>query len=151
LTISNFEKTWATVAHAGQVLPTRSELSHPETGEGGEMKIEVLFVPNCPNHPVALERLSEILSAEDFRKFVSEVLVKDAEMAQLLRFPGSPTIRINGQDVEPKGEPFGIMCRLYSDGSGVPSTQRLRAAINQAREASFEKAFNPFENKNDAT
>jgi len=98
------------------------------------MKIEVWFVPNCPNHAVALERLREILSGEDFRIFVSEVLVKDAEMAQLLKFPGSPTIRINGQDVEPKGEPFGIMCRLYSDGSGAPSTQRFRSAIEAARE-----------------
>ena len=109
-----------------------SELSYPETGEGGELKIEVLYVANCPNHAVALERLSEMLSAEDFRTHVTEVLVKDAEMARLLKFPGSPTIRINGKDVEPKGEPFGIMCRLYSDGSGVPSMQRLRAAINKA-------------------
>ncbi len=99
------------------------------------MKIEVLYVPNCPNHAVALERLREILSAESFKKIASEVLVRDVEMAQLLKFPGSPTIRINGQDVEPqsgKAASFGLMCRLYSDGSGAPSTQRLRAAINEA-------------------
>jgi hypothetical protein len=101
------------------------------------MNIEVLHVSSCPNHGVALERLREILSAEDFRKFVSEVLVRDAETAQLLKFPGSPTVRINGQDVEPqsgKAASFGLMCRLYSDGSGAPSAQRLHAAINEARE-----------------
>jgi hypothetical protein len=97
------------------------------------MKIEVLYVPNCPNHAVALERLREILPAESFRKHVNEVLVRDAEMAQSLKFPGSPTIRINGQDVEPRKEAtFGLMCRLYSDGSGVPSHQKLRAAIEKA-------------------
>jgi hypothetical protein len=35
------------------------------------MKIEVLYVPNCPNHAVALERLREILPAESFRKHVN--------------------------------------------------------------------------------
>lgn len=101
------------------------------------MKIEVLFVPNCPNHAVALERLREILSAEDFKKHVTEVLVRDAETAQLLKFPGSPTILVNGEDVEPQSESaaFGLMCRLYSDGSGAPPEQRLRTAIEKAREA----------------
>lgn len=100
------------------------------------MKIEVLYVPNCPNHVVALERLREVLSAEGFQKHVSEVLVRDAQMAQSLQFPGSPTIRVNGHDVEPQSETtaaFGLMCRLYSDGSGAPSQQRLRAAIENAR------------------
>lgn len=100
------------------------------------MKIEVLYVPNCPNHAVALERLREIPSANTFRKSVREVLVKDTEMAQSLEFPGSPTIRINGKDVEPQSEKavaFGLMCRLYSDGSGAPSPKKLRAAIEQAR------------------
>jgi hypothetical protein len=99
------------------------------------MKIEVFYVPNCPNHAVALERLREVLSAENFQKHVNEVLVRDAEMAQSLKFSGSPTIRINGHDVEPQSEQtvsFGLMCRLYSDGSGAPSEQRLRVAIEQA-------------------
>jgi hypothetical protein len=101
------------------------------------MKVEVLYVPNCPNHAVALDRLRELLSGEDFPKHVNEVLVKDAEMAQSLEFPGSPTIRINGRDVEPQSEKtnaFGLMCRLYSDGSGAPSQQKLRAAIEKARD-----------------
>jgi len=99
------------------------------------MKIEVLYVPNCPNHAVALERLREILPPESFQKSVDEVLVRDAEMAQSLKFLGSPTIRINGHDVEPQSEKavaFGLMCRLYSDGSGIPSTRKLRAAIAKA-------------------
>jgi hypothetical protein len=100
------------------------------------MKIEVLYVPNCPNHAVALERLSRILSAESLQAHVNEVLVNDAAMAQSLKFPGSPTIRVNGQDVEPQREKtakFGLMCRLYSDGSGAPSEESLRAAIQNVR------------------
>jgi hypothetical protein len=101
------------------------------------MNIELLYVANCPNYVVALERLRATLSAENLQTPVNEVLVSDAGMAQSLKFPGSPTIRINGQDVEPQSErvgAFGLMCRLYSDGSGAPSEKRLRAAIERARE-----------------
>jgi len=100
------------------------------------MKIEVLYVPNCPNHAVALERLREILSAEGLQEHVSEVLVNDVATAESLKFLGSPTIRVDGHDVEPQSKQtasFGLMCRLYSDGSGVPSPQALRAAIKEAR------------------
>jgi hypothetical protein len=99
------------------------------------MKIEALYVPNCPNHALALERLREILSPEGFQSYVNEVLVNDVDAAQSLKFPGSPTIRINGHDVEPQSErsaSFGLMCRLYSDGSGVPSQQSMRAATEKA-------------------
>jgi hypothetical protein len=100
------------------------------------MKIEVLYVPNCPNHTVALERLREILSPESFQSHVNEVLVNDVATAQSLKFLGSPTIRVNGHDVEPQSEQaasFGLMCRLYSDGSGVPSQRSMRAAIEKAK------------------
>lgn len=101
------------------------------------MKIEVLYVPNCPNHAVAVEWLREILFAEGCLTTVNEVLVNDSAMAQSLKFPGSPTIRINGRDVEPEGEraTFGLACRLYSDGSGLPSHESLRAAIERARDS----------------
>ncbi len=102
------------------------------------MKIDVLYVPNCPNHAVVLEQLREILPAEDYHAHVNEVLVRDAATARSLKFPGSPTIRVNGNDVEPQDgqTSFGLMCRLYSDGRGVPSRERLRAAIESARRAS---------------
>jgi len=101
------------------------------------MKIEVLYVPNCPNHAVALERLREILAGESLEAHLDEVLVSSAAMAHSLKFPGSPTIRINGHDIEPqKGETasFGLMCRLYADGDGAPSHQRLRDAIRRAHD-----------------
>ena len=100
------------------------------------MKIEVLYVPNCPNHAVALERLHEILAGESLEIQLNEVLVSSAAMAHSLKFPGSPTIRINGHDIAPQdGETasFGLICRLYADGDGAPSHQILRDAIQRAR------------------
>ena len=101
------------------------------------MKIEVLYVPHCPNHRVALGRLREILAGESLEAHLNEVLVSSTAMAQSLEFPGSPTIRINGRDIEPQereGASFGLMCRLDADGNGAPSPQRLRDAIRRARD-----------------
>ena len=100
------------------------------------MKIEVLYVPNCPNHSVALKRLREILAGESLDAQVNEVLVGSVAMAHSLKFPGSPTVRINGHDIAPQeGEKLscGLMCRLYADGDGAPSHQILRDAIRKAR------------------
>jgi hypothetical protein len=100
------------------------------------MKIEVLHILNCPNQVIAVERLREILASESFQADISEILVTDETTAQSLKFPGSPTIRINGRDIEPPDEKtasFGLMCRLYADGNGAPSHQRLRHAIRRGR------------------
>ena len=99
------------------------------------MRIEVLYVPNRPNDAVALERLREILAGESFDAQVNEVLVSSVAMAHSLKFPGSPTIRINGHVSPQEGEKlsFGLMCRLYADGDGAPSHQILRDAIRKAR------------------
>jgi hypothetical protein len=64
---------------------------------------------------------------------VREVLTH--EQAVELRFPGSPTIRIDGLDVDPDGAdwPPGLSCRVYRlpDGrpSPVPSRQQLEEAF----------------------
>ena len=68
---------------------------------------------------------------------LNEVLISSAAMAYSLKFPGSPTIRINDRDIEPQEQEtasFGLMCRLYADGNGAPSHQKLRDAIRRARE-----------------
>jgi hypothetical protein len=100
------------------------------------MKIEIFYVSDCPNHAVALQRLRAILPRGSFQAQVREVLVTDAHMAQSLKFPGSPTVRVKGRDVEPPSEQshaVGLMCRLYSDGTGAPSEEQLRAVIEKAR------------------
>ena len=67
--------------------------------------------------------------------------VTEGEEAQRLGFPGSPTIRVNGADVEPVeagDEPFGLTCRVYrrADGriSPLPDPERIRAALRAATE-----------------
>ena len=100
------------------------------------MRIEVLYVPGCPNHQSATSSVNEALRSEKMVAVVEEVEVSDVAAAQALRFPGSPTIRFNGVDAEPNEELFfGLACRLYSGASHVPSQATLRRAIASARQA----------------
>ena len=66
------------------------------------MKIELLCVPNCPNHAAALLMLRDVLSEQGLSEEVMEIEVSDPARAAAVSFLGSPTIRIDGRDVEPR-------------------------------------------------
>jgi hypothetical protein len=98
------------------------------------MLIEVLYMPGCPNYQPALQRLRKALRSEAIDATIKEISVSDEATARALRFPGSPTVRVNGQDAEPNGQQtFGLSCRLYSGGSGLPSEETLQRAISTAK------------------
>jgi hypothetical protein len=98
------------------------------------MLIEVLYVPGCPNHRPALHRLQNVLRSESVEEPIHEIPVSDEATARSLHFPGSPTVRINGLDPEPVAQPlFGLACRLYSDGGGLPSEEVLQRAVSVAK------------------
>lgn len=99
------------------------------------MKIEVLYVSDCPNHPPAVERVKQALAAEGIRETVHEVLVRSDAEARALQFMGSPSVRVDGRDVEPLEQAVpGLSCRIYADFSGVPSQASIRRAIAAAKE-----------------
>ena len=99
------------------------------------MRIEVLFVPGCPNYAPAVKRVKEILAAESLTPEIEEIPVNSVEDARALVFPGSPTIRINGNDVEPVDADMSrLACRLYANGTGMPSEEVLRRAIARGKE-----------------
>jgi hypothetical protein len=97
------------------------------------MQIEVLYFDDCPNHQPTVERIKSVLHEEGCEAKVQEVLVPDVETAQRVHFLGSPTVRVNGIDIEPAAQnrgDFGLMCRRYT--GGVPSQELIRAAIRAA-------------------
>ena len=99
------------------------------------MRVEVLFVPGCPNYEPALERLKRVLVSEGLDVEVHRVPVNTGEDAPALIFPGSPTIRIDGEDVEPDDtNALGLICRLYANRTGVPSEETLRLAVSRAKD-----------------
>jgi hypothetical protein len=98
------------------------------------MRIDVLYVPGCPNYEPAVARLREVLASESLQADIHGVAVSNDAQAKVLLFPGSPTIRIDGDDVEPNhpGSP-GLSCRLYANRTGVPSEGALRRAVSRAK------------------
>ncbi len=101
-------------------------------------RVELLFWDGCPSHPQALADLRAAMG--DVGLDPDAVLVREVDTdagAEHERFVGSPTIRVDGADVEPPGdEPAGLTCRVYrrSDGrvSPVPDPAVLRAALGEA-------------------
>jgi len=104
------------------------------------MTIEILFVPGCPNLQPALDAVSSLLAANSLPVELRRIPVFTVAQAEALRFPGSPTIRINGADVEPHDSPsIALACRIYASGSGVPSRRAIRAAMARAESAAEER------------
>lgn len=103
------------------------------------MKIEVLYVPECPSHPAAVNLVRDVLGAQGVAADIHEVLVANEKMANELRFSGSPTIRINGRDVAmetTKSKGFALSCRLYpgSQEIGLPPAELVRRAVIEAKQ-----------------
>lgn len=89
------------------------------------MKVEILYFEGCPNHSSALEMVRRILDREMIDAEVLAIEVPDEKTAEALRFLGSPSVRVDGAEIEPGREddsPF-YGCRTYTvDGktTGVP-------------------------------
>jgi hypothetical protein len=98
------------------------------------VKIEVLYFAGCPHREATVRRAHEALAALGAEAELREVEVRDAADAARLRFPGSPTVRVDGADIEPGAEArahAALSCRLYG-GSGVPPADLLMDAISRA-------------------
>jgi hypothetical protein len=94
--------------------------------------IELLYWRGCPSYPEAQQLVEDVLDdPEELR--LREVKTQDE--AEELRFPGSPTIRIDGVDIDPAGAEArpALNCRIYHlpDGriSPVPSREMVEAAL----------------------
>ena len=103
------------------------------------MKVELLWWEGCPSHPETLADLERILAEEGAEATLEQIEIETDEQACAERFPGSPTIRIDGQDPLPaeQGDPFSLTCRIYRlrDGrvSPTPDPEDLRDAVRRAR------------------
>jgi Domain of unknown function (DUF2703) len=102
------------------------------------MKVEVLYIAECPSHPGAVKLVRDVLRSEGVAAEVREVLVRDESMATDLSFRGSPTIRINGRDIAGEcfqAKAFALSCRLYPGSAeiGLPPVEMVRRAVVDAR------------------
>jgi hypothetical protein len=99
-----------------------------------ELLVELLYVEGCPNREPTRLLFERVAADLRVAARIELVEVADAEAAVALRFLGSPTVRIDGHDVEPGADErreFVLSCRVYETGSGLAG-QPEEAWIHEA-------------------
>ncbi len=97
--------------------------------------VEFLFWEECPSHEEALQLLRDVLAdAGEDPDAVQIVEVHTQEDAERLAFPGSPTIRVAGRDIDPAGAGSrpSLTCRIYHLPDGRPSPVPSRLQLEEA-------------------
>lgn len=106
------------------------------------MKVELFFFDGCRSYEQALANVKNALRAEGLPEMVETIPVTSNEDAQAKRFLGSPTIRIDGIDLEgadADARGYGFGCRVYESGgerAGWPPVGQVRQSLQAARGAS---------------
>ncbi len=101
------------------------------------MGIELFYFEGCPSYVAAANNVREALQLEGLSEQVDMVPVETVAAAQAQRLIGSPTVRIDGCDLEgPEAEArgYGLGCRIYHDGRGMagwPSVGLVRRALRR--------------------
>jgi hypothetical protein len=99
--------------------------------------IEVLYVQDCPHYQETLAMVERVRAELGIDADLRSTLVVDQAAADQARFPGSPTVRVDGHDVEPGSEPAEnvVGCRLYRlehHFAGQPEERWIREGLLRA-------------------
>lgn len=86
-------------------------------------EIEVLTFAGCPHAQPAVEMVERLVTELKLEAAVRRIKISDLEQAKAHRFLGSPTIRVNGRDIEPSAADrtdYTLACRIYRTEQGAP-------------------------------
>lgn len=103
-----------------------------------QLRVEVLYVEGCPSHDPARALVERVAAQLRLTSRIELIEVADADAAVQLRFLGSPTVRVDGRDVEPGAEErhdFAFSCRVYRTERGLagqPDTAWIRDALTRS-------------------
>ena len=103
-----------------------------QSGSPQSLTIELLYFNSCPSYKKALANLKEALRTTHLRAQVKLVNVESEAEAERVGFQGSPSIRINGKDLEGRDEGYSFSCRLYrlkGTTSNAPSKETIIAKL----------------------
>ncbi len=97
----------------------------------------MLTFEGCPHAEPALELVRRVVAESGSGATVRRVDIPDSEAAAAQRFLGSPTIRVNGHDIEPGAADradYVLSCRVYRTNAGItgaPDERWLREALGR--------------------
>jgi hypothetical protein len=100
--------------------------------------IDVLYVRDCPNYAGALALVQRVGAELGIDAELRTTLITDQAAAEQAQFAGSPTVRVDGRDVEPRSQSscgWTVACRLYRLErwlAGQPAERWIRDALLRA-------------------
>lgn len=102
--------------------------------KSGKITVEVQYFYGCPNSQEMMRRVQEAIKRTNISIDYHEILVDTPEKAELYKFRGSPTVLINGSDLEgmPVPSAGNLACRYYSNG--IPSIDTITDIIQDILE-----------------
>ena len=96
--------------------------------------IEVLYFAGCPNLEPTLTLARNVAYDLGIEPEIRQIAVDTPRDAEALAFLGSPSVRVNGRDIEPAANErtdFALGCRIYGAG-GVPPRELVVTALKEA-------------------
>lgn len=107
-----------------------------ERREAPSLRIRVLHFDGCPHTADTMDLVRRVVASHVGAVTIEDVEVASGADAARLRFLGSPSVQVNGVDIDPQARErtdFSICCRLYG-ASGIPPADMLARAIREAME-----------------
>ena len=103
------------------------------------MNVSLLYSDGCPSWEQTLAEVREVLAEYYVDADVELIKVSSQQQAEEMEFLGSPTVRVEGMDVEPDilEAGFNLECRVYwidDDPFDRPPKDRIAAAVEVALE-----------------
>jgi hypothetical protein len=109
-----------------------AQKNNQPTNEKEKMKIEVLYFDTCPSYKQAVANVKAVIKEKHLQADLLLIKVESAEKAEKVGFQGSPSVRINGKDVEGRDEGYSFSCRLYrvnGKPAMAPSKEQIVAKL----------------------
>jgi hypothetical protein len=108
---------------------------------GARMTVELLYFEGCPGGQALVSRLRALVAEAGLDPDHAMTLrrIESPEEAQRARFLGSPSVRVDGSDVEPGADgrsDYGLKCRLYESEAGpsrIPPEPLIARALARGR------------------
>jgi len=97
-----------------------------------KVRLEFQYFEDCPQHDTMRENLLQAVRGIEDKVEIREIPVADGETARRAQFRGSPSLLINGEDLEgmPPPEEASLSCRFYHHG--IPPADLIRQKIEDA-------------------
>ena len=105
-----------------------AQKANQSTKSKEKMRIELLYFNSCPSYKQALANIKSALKEKNLQAELKLIAVESEEKAEKVGFQGSPSVRINGKDLEGRDEGFSFSCRLYMV-NGKPTVAPSKEAI----------------------